>query len=541
MTRVLATPRPIVGRSRQPWGMAVLLGALTLPACARTTPSPVATAQPAMPAAAPVPVPAAPVPAPTTAMVLQGIVDSVLAAPMWRNARWGMLIVDAERGDTIVSHDADRLFMPASNQKLLTAAIAAQTLGVDYRWRTPVLLHGRQRGQTWRGDVLVQGAGDPSVSDSLQGGNALNAFLPIREALAARGITRITGRVRAVGDAFSGATTGYGWAYDDFDAAYSAAVDELMFNEGELLLTARAGRRAGAPVTVVTSPTRAYPQLLVQAVTRDSGAVPAGASRPARLQAAYDSIGDRVVVTGTLAAGDSASLLIAYRHPNDAYVAALTQSLTDGGIRVDGRVVARGDTIRRAVDSLTVLMSAPFPDVLRRMQKPSQNQIAELFFRTTGLAASGVGTADSARAVGTRTLAQWGITTTDAAYRDGSGLSRHDYLTPRAVISVLDAMRRAPWFATYRDALPVAGVDGTIRSRMKGSAAQGNARAKTGTLDKTRSLSGYVTTADGRLVLFSLLSNNFSVPTREVERVQDLLVTTLAARALGTARPQATR
>ncbi|MDQ8173785.1 MAG: D-alanyl-D-alanine carboxypeptidase/D-alanyl-D-alanine-endopeptidase [Gemmatimonadota bacterium] len=541
MTRVLATPRPIVGRSRQPWGMAVLLGALTLPACARTTPSPVATAQPAMPAAAPVPVPAAPVPSPTTAMVLQGIVDSVLAAPMWRNARWGMLIVDAERGDTIVSHDADRLFMPASNQKLLTAAIAAQTLGVDYRWRTPVLLHGRQRGQTWRGDVLVQGAGDPSVSDSLQGGNALNAFLPIREALAARGITRITGRVRAVGDAFSGATTGYGWAYDDFDAAYSAAVDELMFNEGELLLTARAGRRAGAPVTVVTSPTRAYPQLLVQAVTRDSGAVPAGAPRPARLQAAYDSIGDRVVVTGTLAAGDSASLLIAYRHPNDAYVAALTQSLTDGGIRVDGRVVARGDTIRRAVDSLTVLMSAPFPDVLRRMQKPSQNQIAELFFRTTGLAASGVGTADSARAVGTRTLAQWGITTTDAAYRDGSGLSRHDYLTPRAVISVLDAMRRAPWFATYRDALPVAGVDGTIRSRMKGSAAQGNARAKTGTLDKTRSLSGYVTTADGRLVLFSLLSNNFSVPTREVERVQDLLVTTLAARALGTARPQATR
>ncbi|MDQ8168664.1 MAG: D-alanyl-D-alanine carboxypeptidase/D-alanyl-D-alanine-endopeptidase [Gemmatimonadota bacterium] len=541
MTRVLATPRPIVGRSRQPWGMAVLLGALTLPACARTTPSPVATAQPAMPAAAPVPVPAAPVPSPTTAMVLQGIVDSVLAAPMWRNARWGMLIVDAERGDTIVSHDADRLFMPASNQKLLTAAIAAQTLGVDYRWRTPVLLHGRQRGQTWRGDVLVQGAGDPSVSDSLQGGNALNAFLPIREALAARGITRITGRVRAVGDAFSGATTGYGWAYDDFDAAYSAAVDELMFNEGELLLTARAGRRAGAPVTVVTSPTRAYPQLLVQAVTRDSGAVPAGAPRPARLQAAYDSIGDRVVVTGTLAAGDSASLLIAYRHPNDAYVAALTQSLTDGGIRVDGRVVARGDTIRRAVDSLTVLMSAPFPDVLRRMQKPSQNQIAELLFRTTGLAASGVGTADSARAVGTRTLAQWGITTTDAAYRDGSGLSRHDYLTPRAVISVLDAMRRAPWFATYRDALPVAGVDGTIRSRMKGSAAQGNARAKTGTLDKTRSLSGYVTTADGRLVLFSLLSNNFSVPTREVERVQDLLVTTLAARALGTARPQATR
>ncbi len=100
-------------------------------------------------------------------------------------------------------------------------------------------------------------------------------------------------------------------------------------------------------------------------------------------------------------------------------------------------------------------------------------------------------------------------------------------------MKVLDAMRRAPYFATFRDALPIAGVDGTIASRMKGTAAQGNARAKTGTVDKARSLSGYVTTADGRLVLFSMLSNNFTVPNREVERVQDLLVTTLASRALG--------
>jgi D-alanyl-D-alanine carboxypeptidase/D-alanyl-D-alanine-endopeptidase (penicillin-binding protein 4) len=517
------------------WSLA--LGTALAAGCARGAHGTVEAPRPE-PAAA-VLMPPASAPSPTTQGILQGIVDSVLAAPMWRNARWGLLIVDAERGDTILSNDADKLFMPASNEKLLTGAIALQTLGPDYRWRTPVLLHGRQRGTTWHGDLLVSGSGDPGVSDSLSGGSAMNAFAPIRSALAARGITRIAGRVRAIGDAFPGATIGFGWAYDDFDAAYSAAVDELMFNEGVLELRARAAARVGGTVTVVSAPTRSYPRLVVQATTRDSVALPAGSPRPPRLDAVYDSIGDRVVVTGTLAPGDSASITMSYRHPSDAYVAALTQSLDDGGIRIAGRRLAKTDTVGRAADTVVVLQSAPLSDVLRRMQKPSQNQIAELLFRTSGLRGSGDGSADSARAVGVRTLAGWGITTSDAAYRDGSGLSRHDYVTPRAIVRVLDAMRRSPWFATYREALPIAGVDGTIGNRMKGTPAAGNARAKTGTLDKARALSGYVTTADGRLVLFAMVSNNFTVPTRDVERVQDLLVTTLAGRALGGTAPRA--
>ena len=530
----------MTAHSRVGTGVLSVTLVITLAAgCARGPAAVVSTPRPEP--TAPLVMPAAIAPAPTTQGILQGIVDSVLAAPMWRNARWGLLIVDAERGDTILSNDADKLFMPASNEKLLTGAIALQTLGPDYRWQTPVLLHGRQRGTTWRGDVLVSGQGDPGVSDSLSGGVAMQAFTPVREALAARGITRITGRVRPIGDAFPGSTTGFGWAYDDFDASYSAAVDELMFNEGVLVLTVRAAARVGHAVAVTSAPTRSYPRLLVQATTRDSALAPTGSVRPPRLEAAYDSIGDRVVVTGTLALGDSASITLSYRHPTDAYVAAFTQSLADGGIRVAGRPVTRADTLGRQTDTVVVLQSAPLRDVLRRMQKPSQNQIAELLFRTSGVRGSGDGSADSARAVGMRTLAGWGIAGTDAAYRDGSGLSRHDYVTPRAVVKVLDAMRRSPWFATYRDALPIAGVDGTIGNRMKGTPAAGNARAKTGTLDKARALSGYVTTADGRLVMFSMLSNNFTVPSREVERVQDLLVTTLAGRPLGGIAPRAQR
>jgi D-alanyl-D-alanine carboxypeptidase/D-alanyl-D-alanine-endopeptidase (penicillin-binding protein 4) len=167
-------------------------------------------------------------------------------------------------------------------------------------------------------------------------------------------------------------------------------------------------------------------------------------------------------------------------------------------------------------------------------EKPSQNQIGEILLKTMGLERAGAGTADSGRRVMARQLEAWGVAPErDAVVRDGSGLSRHDYVTPRALVRVLDAMRRDPNFRLFYDALPVAGVDGTIRSRMKGTPAEGNVRAKTGTLDKARALSGYVTTADGELLLFSVLCNNYTVPTREVDRVADAVAARLASLRLG--------
>lgn len=508
------------------WGSA----ALAASGCARQQAQ--ATLEPHRPEpVAPYMMPVTEVPAPTLRDVLRHTVDSVVAAPMWRNARLGILVVDPESGDTLVSNDADRLFMPASNQKLLTGAIAVTVLGPDFRWRTPVLLHGVQRGTTFHGNLYLVGSGDPSISDALRGGRATSAFDAAIAALATRGIRRLSGRVLPYGDALPGLTTGYGWAWDDFDAAYSAAIDELMFNEGELYVVAKAGRRVGASVQVQTLPTSRYPALKVEAVTRDSTSAPA-APRPERLQAAYDSAGHTLVVTGTLALGDSARLTVAYRHPNDAFVAAFTESLAKARIAVQGRRLARRDTAGRAPDTVAVIESPPFADVLTRMEKPSQNQMAELFFRTAARQVTGSGSADSAQALGARLLDTWGVSAADAAYRDGSGLSRHDYVTPRAIVKVLDVMRRSPHFALYRDALPIAGVDGTIRSRMRGTPAAGNVRAKTGTLDKARSLSGYVTTANGRLLLFSMMMNNFTVPNREVERVQDLVASMLAAGTL---------
>ncbi|MBL0172773.1 MAG: D-alanyl-D-alanine carboxypeptidase/D-alanyl-D-alanine-endopeptidase [Gemmatimonadaceae bacterium] len=457
--------------------------------------------------------------------IMQHLADSAISSPAWRNARWGVLIVDATTGDTMYAHDADKLFMPASNQKLLTGAVAMQVLGPEYRWRTPVLLRGAQRGRVFFGDLIVVGRGDPSVSDSLRVGGVLSTFDPIADALSARGITRVAGRIVTDGDAFPGPSSGFGWEVDDLDTPSGAAVDELLFNEGVLRVTVRGAAKAKRPATVERWPTTSYPPVSMEAVTRvatDSG--------PA-VDVVYDSVAATLRVTGTIAVGDSARFTMSYRHPNDAYRAAMLERLLARGIRLTNRT--RAPSARVHVDTLVTLESAPLREVLRRMQKPSQNQIAELLFRTSGLVATGDGSADSARALAVRTLGQWGVRPDQLAYRDGSGLSRHDYVSPRALVHVLDAMHRAPWAMTYRQALPLAGVDGTIGNRMRSTPAAGNANAKTGTLDKARSLSGYVTTADGHLILFSMLANNFTVPTREVERVQDLLVSTLAGMRVG--------
>jgi D-alanyl-D-alanine carboxypeptidase/D-alanyl-D-alanine-endopeptidase (penicillin-binding protein 4) len=113
--------------------------------------------------------------------------------------------------------------------------------------------------------------------------------------------------------------------------------------------------------------------------------------------------------------------------------------------------------------------------------------------------------------------------------RDGSGLSRYDYLAPEALVHVLDAMRHSPNFPLFYDALPIAGVDGTIRTRMRGTPAENNVHAKTGSVANARSLSGYVRTASGRTLIFSFLANNWTVPANDVTHVQDVIAARLAA------------
>jgi D-alanyl-D-alanine carboxypeptidase/D-alanyl-D-alanine-endopeptidase (penicillin-binding protein 4) len=455
---------------------------------------------------------------------LRRFIDSTVGTAEFRNAHWGILIVDPTHGDTLYSRNADKLFMPASNMKIVTGSVAIAQLGPDYRWTTTLLARGPIRRGVLEGDLVARGDGDPSISTSMRG-DALAPLRDLADSLRARGITRIRGRVAAAPSPFTDAPLGYGWAWDDLDEPYGAGVDALYFNEGFTQILVRAGARAGDPVRATTRPAATYPPLIVRAATVARPA-PADSARPRPgLTVGYDSSHTGVLVAGTIAAGDTAVLELAFRDHPAAYTAALREALRSRGIAVDE---ARRDSTA-PLDSLVALRSPPLRDVMRAFEKPSQNQIGELLFKTIALKATGVGRADSAQRVVEQQLVAWGAEPDGFAVRDGSGLSRHDYVTPRTLVKALDAMRRHPEFRVFYDALPIAGVDGTIDKRMRGTSAQGNVHAKTGYIDKARSLSGYVTTPDGQMLIFSMLCNNYTVPTATVNRVQETVAARLAS------------
>jgi D-alanyl-D-alanine carboxypeptidase/D-alanyl-D-alanine-endopeptidase (penicillin-binding protein 4) len=398
------------------------------------------------------------------------LVDSLVLGPAFRNAQWGVLIVDPSTGDTLYSHNAGKLFMPASNQKLLTGATALTQLGADYRFTTAFAASGPVTDGVLDGDLIVDPTGDPTFADVLWNGDHRNAFRAMADSLAAHGVRHVAGALVRGATPFPDEPCGYGWEYGDLDDSFAACVQDLMVNEGA----------------------RRVPR--------------------ARF------------------AGDTATTEVAIRDMRGAWWTALRNAMVERGITVAGGV----DTGRVAAPAprtpLFTMRSPALPTIITQMMKPSQNQVAEILFKTLGRERTGVGTADSGRRVVERQLVAWGADTAGFAVRDGSGVSRHDYVTPESIVRILDAMRRGPQWEVWRASLPIAGVDGTIRNRMRGTPAEGNVRAKTGTLDKTRSLSGYLTTADGRLLMFSFLCNAFSTPNVAVERVQDAILVTLASR-----------
>jgi D-alanyl-D-alanine carboxypeptidase/D-alanyl-D-alanine-endopeptidase (penicillin-binding protein 4) len=452
-------------------------------------------------------------------------------AAEFRNANWGILIVDPVAAETLYSHNAQRLFIPASNQKLVSSSVMLEQLGPNYQFRTVIAARGVVAEQTLSGDLAVIGRGDPTASDHMKG----DAMIPMREiadSLWQRGVRHISGRVVAVGNAFPGPVAGFGWPWDGLDGSSFAGADELLFNEGLATIRIHAGANVGESASIDTKPARTYPSVrnMVTTVAREPDAPSGRGGRGGRgggprVTWYHDTTTSTVVVRGQIALGDSANITVTQHDPDEAYVAALTEALRDRGIAVDNQDIPNASA---HIDSLFTVLSVPLSQILPAILKPSQNQIAEVFLRTVGLERTGIGTADSGRRVVERQFAEWKIQPDGFVVRDGSGLSRNDLISPEAVVGILDVMRRSPNFTLFYESLPIAGVDGTIRTRMKGTPAEGNVHAKTGTLSMVRSLSGYVRTADGRLLEFSTLCNNWTVAQADVDRVADAIAVSLA-------------
>jgi D-alanyl-D-alanine carboxypeptidase/D-alanyl-D-alanine-endopeptidase (penicillin-binding protein 4) len=460
---------------------------------------------------------------------LRRAIDSVVNAPEFANGHWGVLVINT-RGDTLYSHNAGKLFMPASNQKILTSAVAFTQLGPDYRYRTSFVAHGAIEGGVLNGDLGIVGRGDPSISDHMRG-DAMQPLLDIADSLAARGIHRIRGKVIAEGNAFPDPVLGFGWSWSDLEDDYSAPTDELLFNEGVTNIIVWAGARAGDSVRVETRPTTNWPRLRVSAVTVAPVAMPADTTQPRpprpQITIVKDTLTGDVLVGGTIVTDRVDTLAVTHRDPDLAYVAAFREALTIKGIAIGDEAVPPA-----TADTVLTMTSPSLREILPPFLKPSQNQIGEMLFKTIGLergTAGTAGTAAAARVVVEKQLDDWGAIPAGYVIRDGSGLSRYDYVSPETIVHVLDAMRRDTAFLAYYDAFPIAGVDGTIRTRMRGTPAAANVRAKTGSVAQARSLSGYVRALDGDTLIFSILANNWNVPASRVTSAADSIAARLAS------------
>jgi D-alanyl-D-alanine carboxypeptidase/D-alanyl-D-alanine-endopeptidase (penicillin-binding protein 4) len=452
--------------------------------------------------------------------------DSAFAGPEFARASWGVVVQSLADGQVLYRRNAERLFMPASNMKIVTSAVALARLGPDFRWRTPVLAAGTRSGDTLHGDLIIAGRGDPTWSARVAGGDdPLPALRPWADSVRSRGIRVITGRILADEAWFPDAPLGEGWSWDDLEYSYSAPAGAVQFNEGFALVEVTPGA-PGQPASVAVRP-RSAPFRLAASVRT----LPAESSTTARVTRTRLPFSDSLVVGGTIAAGGRPVVLaVSVRDPGAYAAAALGQVLEEAGLvvgreRREGRREEHPDGRK---DTLFVWQSPPLRDVLPHFMKPSQNQIGEALLRTTGGVVTGVASADSGRAVAAATLTGFGIDPAAFVLSDGSGLSRYNYVAPEALARILEVMARRPDADVFLNSLPIGGVDGTLATRMRGTAAEGNVRAKTGSIANTRTLSGYVATRDGERLVFVLMANHFTVSSRVAERVQDHVVERLA-------------
>jgi len=455
-----------------------------------------------------------------------GRVESLLGASPVDKGEWGLLVVDAESGATLYEKNANEYFLPASNMKLLTTALALDTLGPESRFRTTVETNGTlAKDGKLSGDLILVGRGDPNLSNRKFpyenkeefDGPPEKALAELADAIAAHGVKEIAGDVVGDDSYFPRERYPNGWEIDDMVWEYGAAISAIVVDDNTVTLTLTPGEMAGDAVTAaVEPPTREF--------TVKNQAITIGAKEKPDLRLTREPGGDTVVVSGVMPAGSAPrKLVLAIQEPALHAANLLAQLLKDRGIKVGGGVRAQhdpdpGDAARTV---LAEHLSIPLKDSVKLVNKISQNLHTEVLLRTAARQQGRWATPEDLQKFPEAFYAKAGIPEGDVIQTDGSGLSRHDLVTPRAFVALLAYAQRQEWFPAFLASLPVAGEDGTLNERMKEPPLAKKIHAKTGSVTHVRALSGYAETPGGRKLIFSFLSNNQGGKNHEVHAAID--------------------
>ncbi|MBI5382939.1 MAG: D-alanyl-D-alanine carboxypeptidase/D-alanyl-D-alanine-endopeptidase [Opitutae bacterium] len=486
--------------------------------------------------------PPAPVePAATSVAELRAQVETLVNAPRFAGALWGVKVVSLDSGRTLVEHHADRLLSPASNCKLFSGALALDRLGGDYRIVTPILATAKpDAAGLVAGNVVVSGRGDPTWTSRRPKQDFWSAFEPFVAALQKAGVRSIAGDLVADATWLRQTPHGAGWAADDLNDSYGAELSAVTLDDNYADLNVTPAATAGGPCTLAL----AQPLTGLVLENRTQTVAAEGARRISALRLPGENT---VYVYGTLPVGGKPDVVeLPVPRPAQWFAAGLKEALARRGIAVAGRAYGvrwpeapvAGATVR-----LGEVTSPPLREIVTGFMKPSQNLWTDLIFAQVGewarpAEASAWRTTDACALVALQAfLREHGIPTEAVRFEEGSGLSRNNLTTAAAIVALLQTMAKHRAAGDFAASLPIGGVDGTLRNRLKGPPTEGNVRAKTGTLRWASALSGYLTTAAGERLAFSLMLNrHVATPERSARAEIDAIVQMLA-RCTGKSAP----
>lgn len=501
----------------------------------RATPTPTPKIV-AVPAPTSIPV-ATPSPTPTLAD-LQSKIRAKTFDSTIRRGRIGIKVTSLASGKVVFENDADKYFMPASNMKNFTVATAIEKLSPDYRFATTISTSATPDSSgTLKGDLRIQGSGDISMSTSFdpEFPSTINHFKfidMIVDKIAAAGIKKIDGNIIGDESYFRGFALPEGWEWDDLHTYYGTEVSALPLNDNVVDITVRPGTSGGSCIVSVSPATS-----LVKFVNKCT----TGGSNTVSITKAINQ--NLFEINGSMpAGGKSVVQTLSFTHVAELFADLVKQRLAMKGITVTG--------VAKTVSSKAELMcptcasvmwtnigkidSPPLSLIAAKTMKPSQNMYTETLLWTLGEQVgrknNGSGTSAGLGAnVVKNFLTEIGVPADGIVQYDGSGLSRHNLITPAAVVSLYEYMaKRSRYSLAWRNSLTIGGVDGTLRNRFKGTRAEANMRGKTGTIDQVSALSGYVRTATGEELVVSIVVNGVPGGAGIRTRVIDEIVVALA-------------
>jgi len=448
---------------------------------------------------------------------LQFDLHSIFTSAGIDHAFWGVSVRSLKNDELLFSMNAGRMQTPASNQKLITTAVAAEKLGWDFKYSTKIYSLGPQDGEDLNGDLVIVSNGDPTINTRHP--ERWGAFDAWGKALYEKGIRRVNGQLIGDDNAFAEPGWGFGWSWDDLSLGYGAAVGALQYNENQVELLIGPGIEPGSRAIISQSPPGSGIILNHDVTTVAEG-------QPSRVSLVRVPGSNMLTVSGQVAIGSPAiSEIAAVPNPTILYLNALRQALARNGVFVAGSPLDIDDArLKPDYSKATLLLedqSAPLKSIIDVCLKFSRNEYAETLLYSLAPTLTEA-TPEAGLEVVRETLRSWGVAPELYIARDGSGLSRNDYASPDAFIGLLTHMWKDPrHIESYRSAMPNAGVDGTLSSRLKQSVAAERVFAKTGSMSNVRSLSGYLMTLDNEPIAFSFMATGFRVPSLQIDATMD--------------------